>query len=72
MARRREPLKVKSFLNVKNEDGTVTPVLIKDVDGVIKPEYKELWEEAQKNMIIRCAKIYADKNGFDLEIIENK
>ena len=71
MARKREPLKVKSYLNVVNEDGSVTPVLIKDVDGVIKPECKEMWEEAVKRMHIRCAKIYADKHGLDIEIIED-
>ena len=72
MPKKREPLKVKSFLNEKNEDGTVTPVLIKDVDGVIKPEYEELWYKACDNMMLRCAKIYAAKNGFDLEITEKE
>ena len=72
MPKKREPLKVKSFLNVKNEDGTVTPILIKDVDGIIKPEYEELWYKACDNMMRRCAEIYAAKNGFDLEIIEKE
>ena len=72
MPKKREPLKVKSFLNVKNEDGTVTPILIKDVDGVVKPEYAEIWQEAQNKMMLRCAEYYANKNGFDLEIIEKK
>lgn len=70
MAKRGE-LKVKSFLNVKNEDGTVTPILIKDVDGIIKPEYEELWQQAQNKMMLRCAEYYANKHGFELIIEDN-
>lgn len=71
MIRRKEPLKVKSFLNVKNKDERVTPILIKDTDGFIKPEYLEIWEKSKKNMIIRCAKYYASRNGFEIEILED-
>lgn len=72
LPRKREPLKVKSFINVKNEDGTVTPVLVKDVDGIVKPEYQDLWDELGKSIHIKQAKIYAARYGLELEIVENK
>lgn len=72
MPRKREPLKVKSFINVKNEDGTVTPVLVKDVDGIVKPEYQDLWDELGKSIHIKQAEIYAARYGLELEIVENK
>ncbi len=72
MSKRRGPLKCKSYLNVTNEEGIITPILIKDTDGVINKEYQEKWDKAVKKMLINCAKIYANKNVLDLEIIEDK